>query len=205
MPATTGKIYLGEILISNGSGLVGAEIPKTGQATSFATGDDGNLQAGRDVNFFTLTTNNPFGNTNKFTAIDGSQTYANNIIIDWSTYESNTVLGYYRGSIATGRTWDDALTWAAGLNIAGYTNWRLTNIKEFLNLANYAFGGSVFIYAPINLVTNSFWTSTTVTNNSGNAYSISGSLAAVSASSGKTSLNRTLACRNFTVTGTTLT
>jgi hypothetical protein len=205
MPTTTGKIYFGEVLVSNGSAFVGAKVPKTDQTTSFATGDDGDLQEGRDIDFFTLATNNPFGNANRFTALDGSQTYANDIIIDWSTYEGSVVLGYYRGSIATGRTWDDALTWANGLNIAGYTSWRLTNIKEFLNLSNYDFGGSVFIYAPINLVSNSFWTSTTLTNNSANAYTVSGSLAAVSASTAKTTTQRTLACRNFTVTGTILT
>jgi hypothetical protein len=208
MPTTNGKIYLGSTLVAGGgigADNVGAKVTKTNQTTSFATGDDGDLQEGRDVDFFTLTTNNPFGNVNRFTALDGSQTYVNDIIIDWSTYEGNIVLGYYRGGIATNRTWADSLTWAAGLNPADYTGWRLTNIKELQNLANYEFGGGVLTYSPVNLVSNSFWSSTTVNNNSAAAYSMSGGVGALSASSGKTSGLRTLACRNFTVTGTTLT
>lgn len=183
----------------------GASLLKTGQTTSFATGDDGDIQAGRAVNFLTLATNNPFGNASRFTSLNGSQTYTNDIVVDWSTYDNTNVLGYYRGSIATNRTWDDALTWAAGLNIAGYTGWRLTNIKELQNLANYNFGGGVLTYSPISLVSNSFWSSTTANNNSATAYSLSGSIGIVSASNAKTNGLRTLACRNFTVTGTTLT
>jgi hypothetical protein len=207
MPTTNGKIYLGSVLISGGGVFVGAKVPKTNQTTSFATDDDGDLQEGRDVDFFTLATNNPFGNANRFTALDGSQTYANDIIIDWSTYEGNIVLGYYRGSITVARLWDDALTWAAGLNPSGYTGWRLTNIKELLNLANYDFGGQVTIYPPVNLVTNSFWSSTTAVNDSTRAYTMTGGTGVVSASSVKATASgvRTLACRNFTVTGTTLT
>jgi hypothetical protein len=48
------------------------------------------------ANFLTLDRNNPFGNTNRFTAIDGSQTYTNGIAIDWLTAKDNarTVMGY---------------------------------------------------------------------------------------------------------------
>jgi hypothetical protein len=206
MPTTTGKIYLGSTLISGGGTRLGAKILKTGQSTSFATGDDGDLQEGRDVDFFTLATNNPFGNANRFTALDGSQTLTDDIFLDWSTYESGVVLGYYRGSITVNRAWDDAIAWANGLNIAGYTGWRLTNIKELQNLANYDFGGGVLTYSPISLVSNTFWSSTTVNNNSAAAYSMSGGVGLISSTSGKAGgLLRTLACRNFTVTGTTLT
>jgi hypothetical protein len=207
MPTTTGKIYLGGTLISGGGTRLGAKILKTGQSTSFATGDDGDLQEGRDVDFFTLATNNPFGNANRFTALDGSQTLTDDIFLDWSTYESGVVLGYYRGSITVNRVWDDAIAWANGLNIAGYTGWRLTNLKELLNLANYSFGGQVTIYSPVNLVTNSFWASTTAVNDSTRAYTMAGGTGVLSASTSKTGGSgvRTLACRDFTVTGTTLT
>jgi hypothetical protein len=202
MPTFT-TAYLGatQLLLSP----TGAKVQKTGQDTSFATGDDGDLQEGRDIDFFTLAKPNPFGNSNRFTALNGTQTLIDNIILDWSTYEETIVLGYYRGSITTNRTWADALTWAAGLNPAGYTGWRLTNIKELQNLANYNFGGGVLTYSPVSLVSNSFWSTTTANNNSAAAYSMSGGIGIISATSGKTSGLRTLACRNFTVTGTTLT
>ena len=45
----------------------GATLMKTGQTTSYRTGDDGDLEAGRATDFFTLASNNPFGNTNRFT------------------------------------------------------------------------------------------------------------------------------------------
>ena len=48
---------------------------------------NGDLEAGRATDFFTLATNNPFGNTNRFTDELGGSTYANNIVIDWSTYD----------------------------------------------------------------------------------------------------------------------
>jgi hypothetical protein len=204
MPTFT-TAYLGatQLLLSP----TGAKVQKTGQDTSFATGDDGDLQEGRDIDFFTLARDNPFGNANRFTALDGTQELISNIILDWSTYEGATVLGYYRGGITVARLWDDALTWAAGLNPSGYTGWRLTNIKELLNLANYNFGGQVTLYTPVNLVTNSFWSSTTAVNDSTRAYTMAGGTGVVSASSVKATASgvRTLACRNFTVTGTTLT
>ena len=48
------------------------------------------------ADFYTLDRNNPFGNTNRFTAIDGTQTYTDGIVIDWlyaNDYAEN-VIGY---------------------------------------------------------------------------------------------------------------
>ena len=58
-----------------GEAPVGAMPLKTNQTTSYATGDDGDLQSGRATDFFTLASNYPFGNTSRFTYIDGTQTY----------------------------------------------------------------------------------------------------------------------------------
>jgi len=66
---------------------IGATLMKTGQTTSYRTGDDGDLEAGRETNFTTLRRRNPFANLNRFTDELGGQTYTNNIVIDWSTYE----------------------------------------------------------------------------------------------------------------------
>ena len=52
---------------SGGSGAIGAKVLKTNQTVSYRTGDDGDLQKGREVDFYTLSANNPFGNTNRFT------------------------------------------------------------------------------------------------------------------------------------------
>jgi len=48
------------------------------------------------ADFYTLDRNNPFGNTNRFTAIDGTQTYTDGIVIDWlfARDYAETVIGY---------------------------------------------------------------------------------------------------------------
>jgi hypothetical protein len=48
------------------------------------------------ADFYTLDRNNPFGNTNRFTAIDGTQTYTDGIVIDWlfARDYAETVVGY---------------------------------------------------------------------------------------------------------------
>jgi hypothetical protein len=199
---------MGKIVIRNSKFLtsiskIGAQLMKTGQTTSYASGDDGDLEAGREVNFFTLAVNNPFGNTNRFTALDGSQTYTNNIVIDWSTFDGSKVLGYYRGDQTTSRTWTDAISNANTRNVAGFTGWRLTNLKELLNLCNYSFL-QILNYEPINGVINTLSTSTTVASNTAQHYAVSGSTGVTSLQP-KTSAFRHFICRTFTATGTTLT
>jgi hypothetical protein len=82
---------------SGGGAPVGATLMKTGQTTSYRTGDDADTSSeGRATDFFTLASNNPFGTTARFTDELGGSTYTNNIVIDWSTYDGSTVLGYYR-------------------------------------------------------------------------------------------------------------
>lgn len=204
---TFAKAYLGTTpLFRESASAVGAGLLKTGQTPSYATGDDGGIEAGRSVNFFTLAANNPFGNTNRFTALNGTQTITNDIFIDWSTYNGLTVLGYYRGGMGVNRLWADAIIWAGGLSIAGFTGWRLTNIRELQNLANYEVSLiSVCGYSPVNLIAQPYWSSTTVPNNSSNAVLMSSSTGDTSSSNAKTQGRRTIACRTFTVTGTTLT
>jgi hypothetical protein len=64
-----------------------ATLMKTGQTTSYRTGDDGDLEAGRDTDFFTLDAA-PLHNdgsatlnttTNRFTDTLGGSTYADDI------------------------------------------------------------------------------------------------------------------------------
>jgi hypothetical protein len=96
---------------------------KTGQTTSYRTGDDGDIEAGRATSFFVLPSNNPFGNTNRFTDELGGQTYTNNIVIDWSTYDGATVLGYTRSLTLTGNiSWDTAVDGALTYSTGGFSN-----------------------------------------------------------------------------------
>jgi hypothetical protein len=187
---------------------VGATLIKTGQTTSYRTGDDGDLEAGRATSFTTLASNNPFGNTNRFTSELGTQTYTNNIVIDWSTYDGNTVLGVSRLAIATGNTWNTAIDNSLSYSIGTFTSgWRLANIKEIMNLMNFANDqNNLLNYSPLNLSSSGrvYWSSTTNLAVTTQAYTLS-NIGSISVQTKTTSTSYTyIRVRTFTVTGTTL-
>jgi len=181
---------------------VGATLMKTGQTTSYRTGDDGDIEAGRATSFTVLASNNPFGNTNRFTDELGGQTYTKNIVIDWSTYNGTDVLGYYRIVSATDVVWNTAIDSALALSIVGFTSgWRLPNKREMENICNYQ-QSSLLNYLPFNLGGFTIWTSTTYLASTTVAYTLANSWVNLSSKAGLG--GRWIACRTFTVTGTTL-
>lgn len=183
---------------------VGATLMKTGQTTSYRTGDDGDIEAGRLISFSVLEKNNPFGNTNRFTDELGGQTYTNNIVIDWSTYDGTNVLGWYRTANATNVAWTTAIDGALILSIGTYTTgWRLPNIMEFCSIMNWGLT-SYLNYAPFNFGGLSFQTSTTWGFTTTNNITI-GSTGFPGISAKTNASGRFVGVRNFTVTGTTLT
>jgi hypothetical protein len=188
---------------------VGAKLMKTGQTTSYRTGDDGDIEAGRATSFTVLASNNPFGNTNRFTDELGGSTYTNNIVIDWSTYDGTNVLGISRLSIATGNTWNQAVDNSLSYSIGTFTSgWRLPNIKEIFNLMNFANDqNNILNYSPFNLSSSGrvYWSSNTVLNATTQAYILS-NLGLMNVTAKTTSVAFTyFRVRTFTVTGTTLT
>jgi hypothetical protein len=188
---------------------VGATLMKTGQTTSYRTGDDGDLEAGRATSFTVLASNNPFGNTNRFTDELGGTTYTNNIVIDWSTYNGNTVLGISRVEIATGQTWNQAVDNSLSYSVGTFTSgWRLANIKEIFNLMNFANNqDNLLNYSPLNLSSSGrvYWSSTTNLSATTQAYVIT-NIGLISVIAKTTSVAFTyFPVRTFTVTGTTLT
>ena len=191
-----------------GSTPVGATLMKSGQTTSYRTGDDGDLEAGRATDFLTLSTNNPFGNTNRFTDELGGSTYTNNIVIDWSTYDNigGTVLGWYRTSIGN-YNWNDAIDNALTHSVGTFTTgWRLPNIKEWLSIFNYGASGGALNYTPFSGIGRYNWSSTTYVDNTTYAFRTN-TTPFVMQGNGitKTTTNGTHAVRTFTVSGTTLT
>jgi hypothetical protein len=189
------------------SPLTTAKLMKTGQTTSYRTGDDPNLATGRATSFSVLAANNPFGNTNRFTDELGGSTYTNNIVIDWSTYDGSTVLGWYRlKRPATGSyTWNQAIDNALTFTIGSFTSgWKLANMMEYLSLVNWGNTPANKInYAPFSLV-GDFWSSTTDANNTANAFYLINSTTLHVFTTGKTAAINSLFNRVFTVTGTTL-
>jgi len=190
---------------------VGATLMKTGQTTSYRTGDDGDIEAGRATNFNTLAVNNPFGNTNRFTDELGGTTYTNDIVIDWSTYDTvaGTVLGYYfTGSALATEVWNDAVDNALTHSVGTFTTgWYLPNKKEIENLLNDGItGGNKLNYAPFNLSSSvTFWCSTTSLRSTGTAYIFANLQPYGYTEFSKTSVRAVyFYARQFTVTGTIL-
>jgi len=188
---------------------VGATLMKTGQTTSYRTGDDGDLEVGRATSFTAIAENNPFGNTNRFTSELGTQTYTNNIVIDWSTYDGSTVLGISRVAIATGQSWNTAVDGSLSYSIGTFTSgWRLPNIKEIMNLMNFANDqNNLLNYSPLNLSSSGrvYWSSTTNLAVTTQAYTLT-NIGLISVQAKTTSVAYTyFPVRTFTVTGTTLT
>jgi hypothetical protein len=181
---------------------IGAKLLKTGQTTSYRTGDDGDLETGRETSFTVLSASNPFGNTNRFTDELGTQTYTNNIVIDWSTYDGSVVNGYYR--LLTGNIiWNDAIDQCLALSVGAYTSgWRLVNRNEMFSLFNHA-PGIGLNYVPFN-INFTLWASTTWGFSNTFAFTMNSSgIMSVESKTGAGG-NR-LPARTFTVTGTILT
>jgi len=179
-----------------------AKLMKTGQTTSYRTGDDGDIEAGRNVSFTVLAENNPFGNTNRFTDELGTQTYTKNIVVDWSTYDGSTVLGWRR--TAGSGIWDTAIDQSLLVSIPPFTTgWRLPNIQEVFSTLNWGLANK-WGYIPFSAAgVANIWTSNTnlssttralYFNNTGLMYDGSKTGSTVSF----------FPCRTFTVTGTTL-
>jgi hypothetical protein len=190
-----------------GATSVGDLLQKTGQTTSYRTGDDGDIEAGRKVDFTTLKANNPFGNTNRFTDELGTQVYANDIVIDWSTYDGSEVLGYYRvWVLGATSNWDGTVDACLAHSVGTFTSgWRCPNARELANIIDYS-QSIALNYAPFNIsIGYQATSSTTRASNTNQAFVLSLSGSNLSGGN-KTNLGqRTLPVRNFTVTGTTLT
>jgi hypothetical protein len=149
-----------------------ADIYKSGQTTSYATSDDGADQPGRGSTFFVLDFNNGFGNTNRFTDTVGGQTYANDVVIDWSTWKQTTtprVLAWYRVVQGVNVSWANAIiAQNANPTIATFTGWKLPNFQEAAILSNVEKsigGGGMLNYSPMNINIaggpNRLWTRST--------------------------------------------
>lgn len=154
----------------------GAMPLQSGQTTSYASGDDGDLQRGRLVDYSTLPYNNGFGTTERFTDELGGQTFTNNIIIDWSTWDGGTdVNGYIFSKNSDSNTaTTDWATWMAGqpYTTDGFGDWYVINAAEMNTLFNYELSASLNGYPFYQGATGSdkYYTSTTSASNTSQAF-----------------------------------
>lgn len=138
---------------------------KTGQTNSYVENDDGYLKRGNGVDFYTLSHNNYFGNTNRFTDDAGGQTYTSGWVIDWATWNQITgsFIMWYKTPQA-GATWTNALD-GQPYNVGGFADCMLPNATEIGLLYNFDLA-SALNYAPFNYTVagtaSNLWTTTTV-------------------------------------------
>jgi hypothetical protein len=177
-PITPDSVVGNKIVVDTSAGCSSKGLMplQSGQTTSYATNDDGDLQRGRLVDYSTLPYNNGFGTTDRFTDELGGQTFTNNIVIDWSTWDGGTdVLGYIlsiNSDSNSGTT--DWTTWISGqpYTTGGFGNWYVVNVAELNTLLNWSFNTGLDGY-PFNNPTSgdgNFWTSTTWSSNTGHAF-----------------------------------
>jgi hypothetical protein len=210
-----GVFFATQVVRSNGTATVNVpsvvstpkgQMPlKTFQTTPQGSGTDGDLEQGYGVSYAVLPYNNPFGNTNRFTAPDGSQTYTDAIACDWLTWNdsTNTVLMIHFGSaagqvLATNRSLADGITYINGLTVGGYSGWNMINKNQLENIVDNEVSLNNLNVAPFNIGAVAIQTNT--------AYSATNR--AVRATGGGMSLStattRTLAVRIGTVAGTVI-
>ena len=197
-----------EIICTPAASISTAELMKSNQTVSWRAKDDGGFQAGRPTSFTVLNDYNPFGSLDRFSDEFGGQDYTSNIVIDWSTFNGDTVLGYYR-TIAGNITWNQAIDSSSALSIGAYTSgWRLANIKEIENIQSYKTGAAHSLdYTPFKVTitsAHSIWTSTTDFGNSANAYFNVTSYGTMGVLDKTAAGAKLMAVRTFTVSGTTL-
>jgi len=185
---------------------VGGNPIKTGVTVSRRTGDDASMNLGANASWSVLDFTNPFGNTNRFTDTLGGQTYANNIVIVWSTYRQGKVLGYRRTHPTAGN-WANQIDACLAVSIGIWTTlWHMTNRKEMEELMNDGVANP-FNYAPFaGFIDPSagIFTSTPYPP-APTAYAIAALSIGYVLAKDITEAGRSIPCRYFTVTGTTLT
>jgi Protein of unknown function (DUF1566) len=127
-------------------------VPKTGQAISYQHGDDGDYKRGAPASGKCFTDN------------------GNNTITDNGTgliwvKDSSCIPGgtWGKPGFPLAMNWSSAISSCEALNYAGYTDWRLPNIKELQSIIDYGRNGPAI--DPVFISQSSYyWSSTAVSD-----------------------------------------
>ena len=130
-------------------------LPKTGQSTQYKFGDDATYQAGWWRGKTVAT------NRTRFIAktIGGDD-----VVIDLATGLMWAADGNEAGcNNGTDLSWDAGITYANALDFAGFTDWRVPNIKELISIHDYSIDVPALQEPPFsNTKTETYWASTTL-------------------------------------------
>jgi len=128
------------LLATNGCTLSPAPVPKTGQTTSYATGDDGDLQRGVAWPNPRFTDNEDGTVTDNLTGLIWLKDTVC-MATNYPEFDNDEPAG--DGKV----TWQHALDFVAGINAgtypdcgASYTDWRLPNERELISLIHNGYG-----------------------------------------------------------------
>ena len=136
------------------------KLPRTGQTTSFAAGDDGALQEG-------VAWPSPRFTSNADTTVTDNLT---NLV--WTPAANSPTVG---GCTGGNKTWQGALDYVTclnGNNYLSHSDWRLPNVNELASLAN-AEAGSLSTWLGtqgFSSVQSTYWSSTTCAGTTANAW-----------------------------------
>ncbi len=135
-----------------GQNIISRGLPKTGQVISYSAGDDGDHEAGWWPGRL---------NANNKTRFIQKTIGGDDIVFDratglmWAT--DCTAAGGNGGIMAM---WGPQITYANGLTFAGFSDWRMPNIIEFVSFFDYSSGTSVWQIFISNQINFFYWTST---------------------------------------------
>ena len=148
-----------DIIYDHSGGGGGNTMPmKTGQITTQMGDDDGETQRGRETNWFTLSSPNPFGNYSRFTGLTGGyydhvqhvyrlsdgeevpeeSAFPENIVIDWAhcNMVNQQVMGWWRRDNESDVNLAQAIQTASKIEIGGFANWHVPNKTEIQTIVN---------------------------------------------------------------------
>jgi len=144
---------------TGGGGSTG--LPKTGQETQYTAGDDADYADPTEEDIGYTRGEGSWAGWNA----DGGRFTDNG---DGTITDNATGLMWAKDGDGAGCNsgatiaWAAAITWAEGLTFAGYSDWRLPNVKELMSIVDYGTAGPSVdtTYFP-NTKSNKYWSSTT--------------------------------------------
>ena len=138
-------------------------LPKTGQTASYGLGDDGYFEAGwwqgRE-------------NANNRQRWIAKAIVGDDIVLDRATGLMWAADGWALGCNGGGvLSWNLAIIYCRGLNFAGFTDWRLPNVKELMSIVNYKLSNPAIDEPPFDTTAALYyWSSTTYILNTDDAW-----------------------------------
>lgn len=138
----------------------------SGASTPPVSGVDGLTQRGR--NFLTLDYNNAWGNPNRFTWNNGTQTYPNGVTAEGNGYAVDNATWDKDGKIlliayvTTTRTYANQATTALGVTIDGLSGWEMISSEELSEISTgNAVASKQINFAPFNIPEGTLITTST--------------------------------------------